>query len=84
FGASNNHLLMIRISEAFIQSLITFIVSIFFNIIILFTVNYGVHLLDRKLITIHSVWLPSLIISVLLFALVLGTKMLRAIKIRSI
>ena len=75
---------MIRISEAFIQSLITFIVSIFFNIIILFTVNYGVHLLDRKLITIHSVWLPSLIISVLLFALVLGTKMLRAIKIRSI
>lgn len=84
FGASNNHLLMIRISEAFIQSLITFIVSIFFNIIILFTFNYGVHLLDRKLITIHSVWLPSLIISVLLFALVLGTKMLRAIKIRSI
>lgn len=77
FGVSNQQLLMIRVSEALIQSLLTFVISMIFNIIILFTVNYGVHLLGRRLLTIYSVWLPSLMISGLLFVFVLGTKMLR-------
>lgn len=84
FGVSNQQLLMIRVSEALIQSLLTFVISMIFNIIILFTVNYGVHLLGRRLLTIYSVWLPSLMISGLLFVLVLGTKMLRVMRIKNI
>ncbi|CCW41791.1 hypothetical protein SAIL_7740 [Streptococcus agalactiae ILRI112] len=74
FGVSNQQLLMIRVYEALIQSLLTFIISMVFNIIILFTVNYGAHLFGHKLFTVYGVWLPSLMISGLLFVLVLGTK----------
>lgn len=39
FGVSNQQLLMIRVSEALIQSLLTFVISMIFNIIILFTIQ---------------------------------------------
>ena len=75
-GASNRHIIMIKAAEAFLHSLIIFVISSVFNLIILFSVNYGVHLLGNQMNTIKNVWLPNLILSGIVCVFYLITKLL--------
>ena len=75
-GASNKHIIMIKATEAFLHSLIIFVISSVYNLIILFSVNYGVHLLGNHMNTINSVWLPNLVLSGMVCVFYLITKLL--------
>ena len=75
-GASNKHIVMIKVAEALLHSLIIFVISSVFNLIILFSVNYGVHLLGNQMNTLKSVWLPNLILSGMVCVFYLITKLL--------
>ena len=67
---------MIKATEAFLHSLIIFVISSVYNLIILFSVNYGVHLLGNHMNTINSVWLPNLVLSGMVCVFYLITKLL--------
>lgn len=82
-GASNKNLIMIKAAEAFLHSLIIFLVSSVFNLIILFSVNYGVRLLGHHLNTINSVWLPNVVLSGIVCVFYLVTKLLSTNSYRS-
>lgn len=49
-------------------------VSFLFDIIILGVVNKVVHIMNMDLKTVESLWLPSLIISLILFSFIVVTK----------
>lgn len=62
-GVSNKHLVVIKFAEAFIHSLMIFIISFLFNLIILFLVIFSVHLLGHQIKSLNSIWLPNLVLS---------------------
>lgn len=75
-GASNKNLIMIKFAEAFLHSLIIFVISFLFNLIILFAVNYSANLLGNHMTSINNVWLPDLVLSGIVCLFYLGTKLL--------
>ncbi|MGV3354189.1 FtsX-like permease family protein [Streptococcus orisratti] len=73
-GVSKRHLLWISVIEGLLHTFLICMVSFLFNIIILGVVNKVVHIMNMDLKTVESLWLPSLIISLILFSFIVVTK----------
>ncbi|RCW17225.1 hypothetical protein CAC02_04105 [Streptococcus gallolyticus] len=83
-GASKNNLIMIKVAEAFLHSLMIFVISSVFNSTILFSVSYGVHLLGNHMSNINGVWLPNFILSGIVCLFYLLVKLLRIKSCRNV
>lgn len=73
-GASRKQLLKIRFFEALTHAVLIFLVSVIFNSVILFFVNYGANLLGHGITTLTGFWLPSMIILCLMITFYVLTK----------
>src|SRR5699024_9387575 len=72
--ASIKQLLKIRCFEALTHAVLIFLVSVIFNSVILFFVNYGANLLGHGITTLTGFWLPSMIILCLMITFYVLTK----------
>ena len=81
-GMSKKQLLKMRVAEAIIHIFLILIVSVVFNSIILFFVNYSGKLLGQELSTVSGYWLPTLIVLGLLAIFYIVTKGIYILKDR--
>ncbi|BAQ25205.1 efflux ABC transporter, permease protein [Streptococcus troglodytae] len=73
-GVSKQNHLWILLAYSLIHSLIVFLTSLLFNLVILVMVMFGVHLFNYPMVDYTPVFTIDLLVSVLLFVFIFVTK----------
>ncbi|EHJ52184.1 efflux ABC transporter, permease protein [Streptococcus macacae NCTC 11558] len=66
-GVSRKNMILIHMAESFLPTLLVFVTSLLFNLIVLVMVLYGVHLLGYSMLDYTAVFSIYLLVSAVLF-----------------